>query len=327
MRVLVTGATGFVGSHMVELLHRMGWEVVCPVRNPLALRNLEGLSCRTPTFSELDSMMVEGYEFDYAFHMAGATRGLAYEDYRKANVELTRRLLDLLLQSGAAKRLKRFVLVSSQAAAGPSPDDGSAISEDAEPRPVSHYGMSKLEAERVVLTYSDRLPITIARPCAVFGPRDVDVLGAFKSAQMRFIPYLAGPPRLVSLIYVKDLVEGILAACLSPRAVGGAYFLANADPVRWIDFVSLIASCVGKSALKFPIPLPLMAVVAKAGDILGAITGKPQLLRSEKFAEMKQMAWVCSTERAKIELQWEATTALETSVKETADWYKQQGWI
>jgi nucleoside-diphosphate-sugar epimerase len=327
MKALVTGATGFIGSHMAEFLIACGMDVVCPVRDPSRLRHLEGISARIIAYGALESVIEEDAGFDYVIHLAGATRARDYETYRVANVGRTRDLLELCVRESCRGRLKRFVLVGSQAAAGPSPDNASPVKESDAPRPVSLYGRSKLEAEQTVLSYCDRLPVTVIRPPTVFGPRDSDVLDVFRLARYRLAPCLAGPDRLVSIIYVEDLVEGIHAACTSSNTCSNIYFLANPQPVVWKHFVLEVARVCGYSAVAVPIPLLAMRIVAAAGDLAGKLTGSAPLFRSEKLEEMRQIAWVCSSEKACQDLKWAPRTPIEKAVEKTARWYRKHGWI
>ncbi len=327
MRALVTGATGFIGSHLAEKLVEKGWEVVCPVRDMSNLRNLQGIPARVIPQSEIDREACENAWFDYVFHLAGATRARDYAGYREANVESTCRLLQLVSQPAARAVLKRFVLVGSQAACGPSPGDGAAVTESDPLRPISLYGRSKVEAEEVALNFADRVPVTVIRPPTVFGPRDRDVLSVFKCARYRVAPCLAGPDRMISIIYVEDLVEGILTAALASKSQGKIYFLANQAPVVWREFVLLVARISGGRAVTLPVPLFAMRLAALAGDLLGKVRNTAPLVRSEKFEEMKQIAWVCSAEKAYRDLQWRPRTSLPAAIEKTQLWYKQHRWI
>jgi len=326
-RFLVTGATGFIGSHAVDALLSRGYDVVCVVRNVSALRNLAPAGAQVIALDNMESAMEAGPPVDYVIHIAGATRALNYESYRMANVDLTRRLLELFDRPGRRENLKRFVFISSQAAGGPSPNSGSGVVETDPVRPVSLYGRSKLEAERTVVEFSERVPVTIIRPPTVFGPRDVDVLGVFKCARFRIAPCIAGPERLVSIIYVEDLVEGILEASFSRKSEGETYFLANSEPVIWRAFCLEVARVLGYHAIAVPVPLFVMKIVAKTGDVIAGFTGRAPLLRTEKLEEMRQMAWVCSTEKACRDLRWKPRTPLSEAIEKTARWYKEHGWL
>ncbi len=151
MKALVTGGTGFIGSHMVEFLIARGFEVVCPVRDKNRLKHLKGIPANIVGYDRLNPAIEAEGGVDYVIHLAGATRAPDYEAYKIANVERTRDLLDLFSNEICRDRLKRFVLVSSQAAAGPAIDGTKPVRESDTPRPVSSYGRSKLEAERLVL--------------------------------------------------------------------------------------------------------------------------------------------------------------------------------
>ncbi len=327
MRIILTGATGFIGSHMAELLLAQGAEVVCPVRNPARLRNLEGMPVSVVPADKLRDVLTDSLSFDYVIHLGGATRARDYEGYRQSNVGLTRELLEIFSTEPYRKALKRFVLVSSQAATGPCPDGGVAVNETDPCCPISLYGRSKAEAEQVADRFHHAVPITVVRPPTVFGPRDTDVLGVFKSARFRLAPFIAGPDRLVSIIYVQDLVEGILAAARAPEAVGQTYFLANPEPVIWRQFALDVARLMGYRAIALPVPAAAMKLVAYAGDVVGKLRGSVPLFRSEKFEEMRQLAWVCSSEKAFKDLGWRPRFSLEEAIGITAQWYADNGWL
>jgi nucleoside-diphosphate-sugar epimerase len=325
LRFLLTGATGFVGSHLTEHLIEAGHSVTCAVRDISKPKHLSDLQCSLITFDKLfQEQMLE--PFEYVIHVAGLTRALSYEEYFKANVLLTRKLLSLCSET-YSDSIRKFVLVSSQAAAGPSGKNMAPVIETDTPRPVSLYGKSKLEAEQEVLKHIDRLPIVIVRPPTVFGPRDKDVLRVFKAAKLRLSPYISGPDRLVSVIYVEDLVDGLLKAAISEKAGGQIYFMANSRPVVWREFTLLVARIMDYKTLGLPFPVSIMRFAAIFGDIAGKARGTANLFRSEKLAEMLEIAWVCSSEKAYRELDWKPRLSLEDAILKTGRWYKDKGWI
>ena len=325
MLFLVTGGTGFIGSHVVELLLKRGWEVVCPVRNLSSRRNLEGIAANVIPYDEMETVLRNISEPYYVIHMAGATRALDYSGYHEANVRLTKRLLEAIRGSGNSSKLRRFVLVSSQAAAGPSRDSRTYRVESDSPEPVSLYGRSKLDAEQVTLAAG--LPVTIIRPSTVFGPRDADVLGVFRCARLRFAPCIAGPDRWVSIIYVEDLAEGIVSASLSAEAEGETYFMSNPDPVVWREFALQVARLMGYRAAALPVPVAIMRLAARAGDLTSRIRDVPSLLRSDKLQDVVQLAWLCSSEKAYSQLNWLPRVSLDEAIKRTALWYRDRGWL
>lgn len=328
MRCLITGGTGFVGSHVVEHAIRKGWEVLCLVRDINSVRFLKDMPVKCCSMDRLESELIESPNIDFVIHVAGATRALTYADYYKANVEYTKWLIGLLISSGATRNLARFVLVSSQAAAGPSGYNGEPVTEQDTPAPVSNYGRSKLEGETTTLSFMQRIPVTIVRPPTVFGPRDTDVFGVFRSARFRITPVVAGPDRLVSVIYVEDLAHGIVEAAICDHVPSGEiFFLANEQPVIWREFARQIGKSLGYDPAVVPVPLSAMRLIGKAGDLIGYFTRKPALIRSEKIMEMEKLAWVCSASKARELLSWTTSTPLNIAIDKTRDWYVREGWI
>jgi nucleoside-diphosphate-sugar epimerase len=326
MRYLITGATGFIGSHLCDLLISQSHEVTGVTRTSTR-PGLPENRADLVSWEDLEDFLRKTGPPDYVIHVAGATRAFDYAGYLSGNVEPTRRLLEMLVRTGFDKGSGRFALISSQAAAGPSRDGVTPVLESDAPSPVSLYGKSKLEAEKVVLSFSHRLPVTIARPPTVFGPRDKDTLGVFRSAKMGVAAYIRGASELVSVVYAPDLVRGIAAAVESDRAIGQIFFLANQEPVRWKDFCRLAGRAVERTCLPLPVPLHVARLLGRFGDLMGRITGTPALLRSDKLEDMKQRGWVCSAEKARRVLGWKATTPLAAALAETARWYKERGWV
>jgi nucleoside-diphosphate-sugar epimerase len=161
----------------------------------------------------------------------------------------------------------------------------------------------------------------------VFGPRDTDFLGLFKCAKFCFEIYPAGPDRLVSIVYVEDLVRGILAAGQSEQSVGQTYFLANPEWVVWREFCLKVAQLMGKPALALPVPIQILKMVALAGDLVTAVTGQAPLIRSDKLDDIKQMAWICDTRKAQSELDWSPEFSVEQAIEKTAQWYRDNRWM
>ena len=184
IRCVVTGSTGFIGSNLTQLLVSRNFEVICPVREPNKVKHLLSSNTKIITFEALerDSTVSEGFE--YFFHLAGATRALNYEGYYEANVKLAKRMLDFVIKRSDPRFFKKFVLVSSQAVSGPADSSEKAVTENDVPNPISLYARSKLEAEKMALTFADLIPLTIVRPSTVFGPRDIDVSGCVQIVQI-----------------------------------------------------------------------------------------------------------------------------------------------
>jgi nucleoside-diphosphate-sugar epimerase len=326
-KALVTGATGFIGRNLAERLLDMGWELTCPTRDQYKPDILRSDRINIIGLDEVQDHLETGPGCDYIFHLAGATRGRNYEDYERANVLLTAGLLESASKGISAETMKRFLFVSSQAAAGPASELNKPVREQDTPRPVSLYGKSKLEAEKLCKEASHRIPITIVRPPAVFGPGDKDVFTVFQMAGRGIQTIPRGPDRPVSVVYVKDLVKGIIQAATSEASKGETFFLANPEPVVWREFCLSVSRVYGRKCLVLPVPIFVLNMVARFGDISMALTGKPPLIRSEKLIEMLQPAWICSSEKARVELGWIPGHSIDQALIETLQWYRDQGWL
>jgi nucleoside-diphosphate-sugar epimerase len=327
MRCIVTGATGFIGNHLTDFLLAGGHDVICPVREPGRLRDLYPTGIQITTFEKLDDQINRGNQIDYVFHLAGATRSLDYAGYYRANVELTKNLLEFILRKVDRENFKRFVFVSSQAVNGPARDSSSCVTEYDDPNPVSLYGWSKLEAEQIVRDYGNYLPYVIVRPSTVFGPGDKDVFGVFKSCKYHIAPCLAGKNRKISVVFVEDLVEGIVSAALSESSLGKTYFITNPEPVIWRDFVQEIAHIMDVRVLIMPVPKFVLRPFGILSDIIGRLSGKPSLFRTEKIDEMDQWYWICSSEQAHRDFGWIPRNTIDEALTKTYHWYANKGWL
>ncbi|CUT00042.1 NAD dependent epimerase/dehydratase family protein [Candidatus Kryptonium thompsonii] len=186
MKALVTGGTGFIGSHLVDELLNRGYEVRCIVRDTSNLKWLNGKDVEIfkGSLFDIDFLKKAVEDVDYVYHIAGVTKGKNYQDYYRGNVETTQNLLEACLEN---QKLKKFVLASSLAAVGPG-DDAIPVDETRQYNPITSYGKSKAEAEKVTLSFKDKLPITIVRPPSVYGPRDTYTFELFKYVKFGFLP-------------------------------------------------------------------------------------------------------------------------------------------
>jgi nucleoside-diphosphate-sugar epimerase len=321
VKVLVTGATGFVGSHLTEALLRQGAQVRTLVRSRDHLRWIDGLQGVEFCTGELEDRpslerAVAGVEVIY--HVAGVIKARHAAEYEKVNAGGTSNLLDAAMNAN----LKRFVYVSSQAAVGPSTIDA-PLDEEMPPRPITPYGASKLEGERRVR--GSGLPFTIVRPPAVYGPRDADLFHFFKLAGRGVVPIPGFGVRKVSLIYVEDLVQGLLLAAGHERALGRTYFLKSGDHA-WSQLAQGLRKVMGRGRA-VRIPVPVLWTVAIVGEAVSGIVGKAAALNRHKARELTQRAWLCSTQRAEKELDFAPRWPLERGLERTAKWYREAGWI
>jgi nucleoside-diphosphate-sugar epimerase len=322
--ILVTGGTGFIGSHVVEALCAGAEPVRCLIRQKKGRRQGSLPAGAEPVHGELVSG--EGIEaalrgVDTVLHLAGVTKALSRAEYYAGNAHATGNLARSIAKSG---RDIRLVYVSSLAAIGPSLD-GAPVSEDAEPHPITNYGKSKLEGERIV---RELLPgAVIVRPAVVYGPRDTDVFQLLKSIAQGFAVEIAGGERWVQAIFVKDLVEALLAAARCPQAAGRTYFLAHAKAISWTELRSVAAGMLHKQPRVLRIPTSLAYAVGGCAELWSQVSRKPGIISREKVREALCDHWTCETGRAARELGFHARTSLEAGIAETLAWYKEAGWL
>lgn len=313
--ILVTGASGFIGSHLVDRLSATGIPFRC-----LARRKRQGPG--ETVYGDLVSG--EGIApallgIDTVIHLAGVTKALRPEDYDAGNATATANLA-----RAAAGRVERFVHVSSLAAIGPSPH-GTPVTEDTIAHPVSRYGESKLQGEREVWKL---LPQAIVvRPPVVYGPRDTDVFRLLKAISQGFLLQIGGGERQFSAIFVKDLVDGLLAAMRSPQAPGRAFFLSHPKVATWSDLGAAAARIMGKRPRVWHIPPAVAYGVGWCGELWSACIRKPGIISREKIREACCPFWTCDTQRATSELPFTAATPLENGLAVTLAWYKEAGWL
>jgi nucleoside-diphosphate-sugar epimerase len=321
MKVLVTGATGFIGSNLVKELVKRDYEVTCLTRKTSNLRCLEDLevSIVHGDCTDKDSLKRLSADFSYVFHLAGLTKAKKEEDFFLTNGKGTENLLHAL--SARTKALKRFLYMSSLAAVGPS-RNAMPLDETAKPRPVSLYGKSKLEGERVTFNYKDQMPISIIRPPAVYGPRDRDFFLFFKMVKRGFYPYWG--KCYYSLLYVDDLVRGLIAAAESHEAEGMIYFLSDGRIYSNDDIVFEIIQAMNTKAVRLRIPASVMELFAKLSERLSQ---GATIINSDKLREIKHSYWTCNSKKAENELGFIPKVTLKEGIKWTADWYKIQKWL
>ena len=326
MKALVTGGTGFIGSHLTEALIRKGVQVRCLLRKTSDWKWLKGLpiefahgDCNDKTSLE---KAVRGV--DWVFHLAGVTKAIKEETYFEVNGLGTRNLIHACLENNP--RLQKFIYISSQAAAGPS-RNGRNKKELDPCEPVSFYGRSKRAGEEWVLTHTHDLPVLILRPSAVYGPRDKDILTLFKCISRRIKPSPRGPDQHLSLCYVQDLVQGILLAAETQTKSGEIFFLSDGNDYRMEEIGDTIARAMGITALRIRVPRRMVVGIACFSEYLSKLFGRPFLLNRDKAKEMVQKEWVCDITKAKTLLGFEPRVLLPEGAGSTFEWYKKEKWL
>lgn len=328
--ILITGASGFVGSHLVEAALAAGYEVWAGVRKTssrqwltderihfieLNLNDKGALSAQLKRFQQDNS----GRGWDYVIHAAGATKARTEQDFMKANYEATRNLATTLIELGMTPR--RFVLMSSLSALPMR--DGQPVGDTAE----TAYGRSKLKAEACLQSLSDKMDYVILRPTGVYGPREKDYYLMAVSIK-RHIDFAVGyKPQLITFIYVKDLCQAALSA-LGKGPSGAIYFLSDGQTYRSRDFSLLLQKEMGvRFVLHITAPLWLLHIVCVVSEAVSHLTHTMPTLNKDKYNILKQRDWRCDITPAREALDYKPRFTLKEGVRETVAWYKQQKWI
>ena len=321
MRAFVTGGTGFVGAHLVRALRAQGDAVTCLVRTPAKARALGWTDVRLVQ-GDLDDAhaLRDGCaDAEVIYHVAGRISARGLDEFMRANRDGTANVLE----AAAERPPRRFVLVSSLAAAGPT-RPGAPVDETRPPSPVTPYGQSKLAAE--VLVRAMAFPWTIVRPPTVYGERDREVLKLFKLARLGLGPVFGDGSQELSVIYAGDLAEALVAAT-APAAANRVYYAAHPAVTTSRGLVRAIGRAVGREPRVVPLPAPVVRGLLWVIGSVAHLAGRATLLSSDKAAEFLAPAWTCRPEALMRDTGWQAETDLETGLRRTAQWYRKEGWL
>ncbi len=332
MTILITGASGFIGSFIVERALAEGFETWAAVRSTSSRRYLRDGRIR---FIELDLSsedklvsQLEGRRFDYVVHAAGATKCKNAEDFYRTNTDGTRNLVNALLRTGMP--VKKFVFISSLSVFGACRElePYTEITGGDTPRPNTHYGKSKLQAEEFLATAGNRLNYTVLRPTGVYGPREKDYFIMVKSIAGRTDFAVGLTRQVITFVYVKDVVTAVFLA-LKQKESGKAYFLTDGESYESRDFSRLVKTSLGIKGpvFRFVLPVFLARLACAACDLWGRVTGKMTALNNDKFHILSQRNWLCDITPAEKELGYKPETKLREGVEKTVEWYKKEGWL
>jgi nucleoside-diphosphate-sugar epimerase len=323
-KALVTGASGFVGGHLRDALLAAGVDVISLLRasSPPSKRG-RSVSIDYADLAGLRRVMVQERP-DYVFHVAAATKGVTYDDFRLANVVPTLNLLEALATEHPT--LKRFLFVSSLTAYGPS-NLGPPKRESDAREPVEHYGRSKLEAEQAVESYGERVPWTIIRPPTVYGPAEVDMFNLFRAAKSGINLFFGNQDKRTSAVYVDDLVQAMVDAALSERTRGRGYFVTDGVSYSWGDVQRHIVAAVGKRTFRLNLPAFLVPAAGVAGELLTALDHKPRLINRQKALLDAQQAWLCSSDAARADFGFEPRVGMAEGTRRAYQWYLENKWL
>ncbi len=324
MRALVTGGTGFIGSHLINhLLDDKKAEVYALVRNLKNLNWLEGMNLHFLN-GDLFSIPSLPKNIDYVFHIAGITKARKLADYYTVNQYGTASFFQSLHDQNLSP--KKAFFLSSTAAAGPSLD-GNPVKEDDEPHPVSAYGKSKLLGEREALKFKEDFPLIIIRVGAVYGPRDKDFLPYFKSVKKGILLSQASQESWYHLCYIKDLISSFDLCIQKDIKSGETINIADPQHITWDEFGKAAGEALGKKLLKIRCPSFLLKLAALVLEGAAAITNKPSNFNRDKLKAIKQTSWFTDITKAEQLLSFSPRFTLTQGLQETLTWYFDQGWL
>ena len=322
MKALVTGATGFVGSHLTEALRRRGDDVTALARSTSKAAALAPLGVRVVPGDLHDraalQRAVEGQ--DVVYHVAGVVAARSEADFLVANRDGTRNVTEAAERAGVG----RLVFVSSMAAAGPT-IKGRPLRGDEPPRPVTQYGRSKLAAEGVVT--GSRLAWTIVRPPMVYGPRDQEVLKVFRLARLGLAPVLGDGTQELSAVHGADLADALVAAGTTAAAVGHTYYACHPEGFTGAEMALAVGRAMGRRLAVIRVPAAIGRGVLRVTEAAARLVGQTTILTADKANEFFQPAWTADPESLARDTGWRATRNLETGLAETYAWYRSAGWL
>ena len=323
MNILVTGGTGFVGSHLITALLAGGRDhVYALVRDSGKLKACEFQDRISVVRGDLFAAEPFPRDIDLVFHLAAVTKARSAGEFTRVNCEGTRSLLEKLK---SLPGLKKVVLLSSLAAAGPNRQTA-PMREESPSEPISLYGKSKLAQEKL-LAAECPAPFVIIRAPIVFGPGDMDMLDAFRILRKGILPVLGRTERRYSVIYVKDLVRGMIAVANSP-CQNEMFYVANPEAIEWRAFMEEASRLLGREKTRtVAVPRLLGRVLAELSEARIRVLGKKAIFNRDKFSEMKFPAWVCSAEKIDSQLHFQPHIPLPAALEETIDWYRQRGLL
>ena len=321
MRTAVTGATGFIGRHLLRALRRRGWSAACLVRRKEAEAELrdDGWDVVAGDLEDDDALRELTARTDVVFHVAGLTAGSGRE-LQRVNVAGSERVGQAAHRAAAA----RIVYLSSLAVSGPS-RRGQPLDAADRAAPVSAYGKSKADGERAVM--ESGVPFTILRPPAVYGPFDKELLRVFRWALKGTAPMIGDGEQQLSLVYAADLGDAMVAAAERPSTLNRTYHVAHPDVIAQRELIKAIAAALGRRVNLFPVPAPVARVVLELSGWASRLTGQRSLLSGDKAAELLAPAWTCVSREFERDARWSAATALTPGLAATAAWYRESGWL
>jgi UDP-glucose 4-epimerase len=333
MKLLITGASGFLGGFIVDSALNNGYEVVAAIRKNSSKKYLQderieflelNLSDSIFCSEQLSDYITENGNIDAIIHNAGVTKAIEVSDYAQVNFEYTKNFIQAILSLGI--ELQKFVYISSLAASGPgNPESDEPIIVSTNNHPVTAYGKSKLLSEDYIRSL-DNFPFIILRPPAVFGPRDKDMFEVFSMVNKGLEIFVGGHTQHLSFVYVKDLAEAIVKSVSAKQSMK-TYFISDNQKYTSMIFSNLVKKSMGKRTIVIKLPIFLVYLVAFFAEMVSKLTKNPSPLNIEKIKELKCANWLCDASDFHRDMNFKASYTLEEGIIETVYWYKKEKWI
>lgn len=325
MKALVTGSTGFIGSHLVEALIKKKYKVYCLIRKESNLRWIKDydLELITGSYQDKESLYNAVKGMDYVFHVGAAVTAFNWETYYQANVQGTINLLEVC--AAVNPGLKKFVFVSSISAAGPA-NNKQPLKESDPCHPVSLYGKSKYLAEEAAARFFQQLPIVIIRPTNVLGIRQQQLHTTIKLASKRIIPMLGNGDKQTSICFVQDVVKALILAAENEKVRGKTFFVANPVPYSWREILEFITRELGLS-LVIKIPHPALLIIAFVCEKIAKLTGGRPLLTRNTIRSARKNYFLHDITSIREELGFSPTVSFEQGMRDIVKWYKEEGFL
>jgi nucleoside-diphosphate-sugar epimerase len=327
MKVLLTGANGFVGSHVLDSLRARGITTAVLLRPAGNKRFIEAhlphVEVRTGSLGDAQSLSAAMQDITHVIHCAGCTKALRVSEFHQVNHVGTRHVVAAVNQQKG--RIQRLVHISSLAAGGPATPDKPARENDP-PNPITEYGNSKLAGEQEVRGACEAEHV-ILRPPAVYGPRDTACLALFKAVKAHILPRLGSGRLALSLVFVKDLAEAVVTCLTHPAAAGKTFYVAAPEVTYAPDFAGEIAAQMTSWTMPLPLPSAALWLLCCWQEAVSRLTRRPGVLGWQKWAELRAPGWVCDPDRLRRELGFVCANTIKNGITATLVWYRQQGWL
>jgi nucleoside-diphosphate-sugar epimerase len=326
-KVLITGASGFVGFHLIIKALAANLDVYAAVRPNSDTQHLQDLPIHFVIldFSSVDQLKVqlEKEHFNFVIHAAAITKAKSAEVYNHVNAELTKNLARALVQ--LSYTIEKFIFISSLAAIGPLKVLSGQIEDDTIAKPVSNYGRSKLLAESY-LKEIENLPLIVVRPTAVYGPREKDIFILVNSIRKGIEPYIGKFVQQLSFIYVSDLAH-IIVKSLESSILKKSYNISDGRTYTRYAFADYTKMLLRNKTIKIHIPIPVIKLSAMLFDLIYARKKETPVINSEKIDELVAVNWACNIDSIKKDLDFSPEFDLKMGLKETISWYKKNNWL